>query len=375
MFPADPRILRLGELVAGWSLRLREGETVRIDVPVAAAPLGLALARAALRRGARPVVAASLPALEELLLREGSDEQLDFASPIAAAELDAVDAAVTVWADANTRARSRLDPAREQRRAVALGALSNRLRDRMARGEARWCGVLYPTHGHAQEAGMPLDEYADMVLAACHVDDATADPAAHWERVSAAHHARADALGRVRELRIRAEGTDLALRVDGRTWIAADGRQNMPDGEVFTSPLETSASGEVAFSFPVAFGGHELDGVRLRLAEGRVVHAEARTGGPHLRALLATDEGASLLGEVAFGLNREIVRATRHVGLDEKIGGTMHLAVGRGFPLAGGANRSAVHLDLVIDTRAGAEVLADGEVVFRDGRFVDEGAA
>lgn len=364
----DPRITALGELVAGWSLGLREGESVRIDVPVVAAPLGLALAQAALRRGARPILAAKLPELEELLLREGSEEHLAFTSPLAAAEYAAVDAAVTVWADTNTRSRSRLDPAREQARAVAAGGLTQGLRERMARGEARWCGVLYPTHGHAQEAGMPLDEYADLVLASCHVGDH--DPVAHWRGVAAALAERAARLGAVRELRILAEGTDLTLSVAGRTWIAADGRQNMPDGEVFTSPVETSARGEVAFSFPLAHGGHELDGVRLRFEDGRVVHAEARSGQEHLRALLATDDGASRLGEVAFGLNPEITRATGHVGLDEKIGGTMHLAVGRGFPQAGGSAASAVHADLVLDTRAGAEVHADGELIFRDGEFV-----
>ena len=343
---------------------------MRIDVPVVAAPLGLALARAALRLGARPILAAKLPELEELLLREGSDEQLDWTSPLAVRELDLVEAAVTVWADTNTRSRSRLDPAREQRRAVALGRLNVRLRERVGRGEARWCGVLYPTHAHAQDAELPLSEYEDFVLAACHVDEP--DPAAHWRRVSAALTARATALRGVRELRILAEGTDLTLSVAGRTWIAADGRQNMPDGEVYTSPVETSATGTVAFAFPVAYGGHELDGVRLRFADGRVVHAEASAGERHLRSLLATDEGAGLVGEVAFGLNPEIDRPTRHLALLEKIGGTMHLAVGRGFAQAGGSNASAVHTDFVIDTRSGAEVLADGVAIFRDGRFLDE---
>ena len=368
MAVTDPRIDRLGELIAGYSLELREGETVRIDVPVVAAPLGLAIQRAVLRRGARPILAAKLPELEELLLREGSDAQLAWTSPLTAAEYDTVNAAVTVWADTNTRSRSRLDPAREQARAVALGQLGQRLRTRVASGEARWCGVLYPTHAHAQDADLSFEEYADLVLSACHVDEA--DPAAHWRGVSAALTARAERLRDVRELRILADGTDLTLSVEGRTWLVADGRQNMPDGEVYTSPVETSASGTVAFAFPVAFGGHELDGVRLRFEAGRVVHGEARVGEPHLRALLATDAGAALLGEVAFGLNAEIDRVTRHLALDEKIGGTMHLALGRSFPQAGGTNVSAVHTDLVIDTRSGAEVLADGEPLFRDGRFL-----
>ena len=369
----DPRIDRLGELIVGYSLGLREGETLRIDVPVVAAPLALALQRAALRLGARPILSARLPELEELLLREGSAEQLAFVSPIAIREFDTVAAAVTVWADTNTRSRSRVDPARERARAVALGRAGQRLRDRIARGEARWCGVLFPTQAHAQDAALPLDEYTDFVLGACHVDEP--DPAAHWRSVSAGLAARARQLEGVRELRILAPDTDLTLSVAGRTWLAADGRQNMPDGEVYTSPVETSATGTVRFTFPALVAGHEIEDVRLRLAGGRVVVAEARAGRDFLRSLLATDDGAAVLGEVAFGLNPEIDRFTRHVGLDEKIGGTLHLALGRGFPAAGGSNVSAVHTDLVLDLRSGGEVLADGEPLFRDGRFLEEADA
>lgn len=366
----DPRIERLGELVIGYSLGLREGETVRIDTSVVAAPLALALQRAALRLGARPILAVRLPELEELLLREGSAEQLAFVSPIALREYDTVDAAVTVWADTNTRARMRVDPARERARAVALGRARQRLRDRVSRGEARWCGVVYPTHAHAQDAAMPLDEYTDFVLGACHVDEA--DPAAHWRGVSAGLAARARQLEGVRELRILAPDTDLTLSVAGRSWIAADGLLNMPDGEVYTSPVETSATGTVRFTYPVLVSGYEIVDVRLRLDGGRVVAAEAESGGGFLRSLLATDHGAAVLGEVAFGLNPEIDRFSHHVALDEKIGGTLHVALGRGFPLAGGSNASAVHTELVLDLRSGGEVLADGEPLFRDGRFLVE---
>ena len=364
----DPRIDRLGELIVGYSLDLREGETVRIDVPAVAAPLALALQRAALRVGARPILAVRVPELEELLLRDGSAEQLDFVSPIAERELGSVDAVVTVWADTNTRSRMRLDPAREQARAVALGRLSQRLRDRIALGEARWCGVLFPTHAHAQDAAMPLDEYTDFLLAACHAGEL--DPAAHWRGISAGLAARARQLGGVRELRILAPDTDLTLSVAGRSWLAADGRQNMPDGEVYTSPLETSAAGTVRFTFPALVGGHEIEDIRLRLEGGRVVAAEAQAGGDYLRSLLATDDGAAVLGEVAFGLNPEIDRFTRHVGLDEKIGGTVHLALGASYPETGGVNESGLHWDMACDLRRGGEVWADGALVHRDGRFL-----
>lgn len=369
----DPRIERLGELVVSYSLDVREGEILRIDTPVVAAPLALALYKAALKVGARPILATTVPELEEVLLREGSAEQLAFVSPIVARELETIDKAVTIWAQINTRTRTTLNAAPEQARTIALGRSFQHLRDRIAAGEVHWTGVLFPTQAHAQDAGMPLDEYADFVLAACHVHEA--DPAAHWRSVSAGLAARARQLDGLRELRIVAPDTDLTLSVAGRTWLAADGTQNMPDGEVFTSPVESSVSGDVRFSFPVLVGGREIEGIRLRFEAGRVIAAEARSGEVALRSLLTTDEGAGIVGEVAFGLNPEIDRFTRHGGLDEKIGGTMHLALGRGFAQAGGSNRSAVHTDLVIDLRSGGEVLADGEPIFRNGSFLTEADA
>jgi aminopeptidase len=284
--------------------------------------------------------------------------------------VEALDAVVTVWADVNTRSRSRLDPERERARKAAQGRLVQRMREREAEGGLRWCGVLYPTAGHAQDAELTLGEYADLLLGACHLDEA--DPAAWWRGFAERLARRARMLEGVRELRIAGAGTDVTLSVAGRPWVVGDGSQNMPDGEVFTCPVETSASGEVAFSFPGVHDGHLLDGVRLQLEGGRVVAADARAGKAYLDALLALDDGASRIGEVAFGMNLEITRSTGHIALDEKIGGTMHLALGRGFAEGGGSNQSALHLDLVIDLRDGGEVYADGAVIYRNGVFLDE---
>jgi aminopeptidase len=215
---------------------------------------------------------------------------------------------------------------------------------------------------------MSLAEFEDFVYAACHVH-ADGDPVAHWRAVSADLNARAEELARVRELRIVGPDTDLRLGVGERTWIAADGRRNMPDGEVFTSPVETETSGEIRYTLPAAFQGREVEDVRLRFDAGRVVAAEAASGGDYLASVLEVD-GARVLGEVAFGLNYEIDRATRNILFDEKIGGTMHLALGAGFPMAGGANVSAVHWDMICDLRAEGEVYADGELIWKAGAFL-----
>jgi aminopeptidase len=198
------------------------------------------------------------------------------------------------------------------------------------------------------------------------------DPVGHWGGVAGELRARAEELGGVRELRIVGEDTDLTVAVEGRTWRAAHGLQNMPDGEVYTSPVETGVNGTIWFGFPAVFEGREIDDLRLRFENGRVVDAEAAGGLGYFEALLEMDDGARGIGEVAFGLNYEIDRFTRNILFDEKIGGTMHLALGMAFEDLGGRNRSSLHLDLICDLRREGEVYADGELIWRAGRFVRE---
>ena len=236
----------------------------------------------------------------------------------------------------------------------------------------RWCGTIYPTHAHAQDADMSLVDYEEFFFGACHTDKD--DPASHWQDVSLSLSSRAEELGSVRELRILGLDTDLRVGVDGRTWMAADGRYNMPDGEVFTSPVETETEGEIRYTFPAIFQGREVEDIRLRFEGGEVVRAEASHGDEYLRSLLEMDEGARVLGEVAFGLNYEIDRFTHNILLDEKIGGTMHLALGAGFEEAGGKNSSGLHWDMICDLREDGEVYADGELLWKAGAFVREPA-
>ncbi len=172
-------------------------------------------------------------------------------------------------------------------------------------------------------------------------------------------------------MRIEAPGTDLCLRVDGRTWINSDGRRNMPSGEVFTGPLEDSASGTIQFGVPSIARGGLVAGVRLTFEAGRVVAASARCGEPHLVAALATDAGARSLGELGIGTNTGIDRATGSTLLDEKIAGTVHLALGRSYPETGGVSESALHWDLICDLRNGGQMTVDGEILIRSGALVE----
>jgi aminopeptidase len=366
----DPRVDRLADLIVGYSLDLGEGDVVRIDGFDVAAPLTLAIYRSALSAGALPYTNVGLDGLLELLLDSGSEEQLAYISPTQWKEIETIDALVTVWSEANTRSLTRVDPARHSRHIAAHRQLSNRRWERIAAGAMAWCGTLHPTAAHAQDADMSLAEYEAFVFGACHVDKEK--PAEHWRRVAEDLSARAATLASVQELRIVGPDTDLRIGVGGRAWLAAEGRFNMPDGEVFTSPVETETEGEIRFTFPAIFQGREVEDVRLRFEEGRVVSASAARGEDYLRSLLDMDDGARIPGEIAFGLNYEIDRFTRNILFDEKIGGTMHLALGAAFPQAGGKNTSGLHWDLICDLREEGEVYADGELVWRAGAFLEE---
>ncbi|HWC32535.1 MAG TPA: aminopeptidase [Actinomycetota bacterium] len=366
----DPRVDRLADLVVNYSLELREGQSVRIDGFDVAAPLAVALFRAALDSGAYPYTNMTLEGLAEILVAEGSDDQIRYISPVDWHEVEEVDAVVTIWSETNTRAFTRADERHQAALISTRRRLSNRRWERIAKGAARWCGTLHPTHAHAQEAEMSLGEYEKFYFAACHAD--SDDPAAHWRETARSLERRAEELRSVRELRIVGPDTDLRVGVEGRTWLAADGRFNMPDGEVFTSPVETATQGHIRYTFPAVFQGREVEDVRLRFEDGKVVAAEASSGAPYLEQLLDLDAGARILGEVAFGLNYEIDRFTRNILLDEKIGGTMHLALGSAFAQAGGSNTSALHWDMICDLREGGEVYADGELVWRSGAFLAE---
>ena len=367
----DPRVERLAELIAGYSLDIGDGQLLRIDGSSFASPLIAALYRAALRRGANAFTSVTVDGLAELRVAEASEEQLTYISPIQWREVELVDAIATIWSEANTRSFTRADPARHQRLIATQRRLSNRYWERVSRGEARWCGTLFPTDAHAQEAEMSLAEYEHFVFSACHVlgDE---DPAEHWRATAVALGERAHELANARELRILGPDTDLTVVVEGRRWRPADGRFNMPDGEIFTSPVETGTTGEIRYTFPAVFNGREVEDVRLRFDGGRVVAAEARRGNDYLQSLLDMDEGARVLGEVAFGLNYEIDRFTRNILFDEKIGGTIHLALGSSFEELGGKNSSGLHWDMICDLRAEGEVYADGELIWRAGSFVRE---
>jgi aminopeptidase len=363
----DPRIERMAQTIARYSLGLKLGERLLILASVPGLALAKEVYREALALGALPVVRTMLPEFDEVLYRCGTDDQVKFVPEYEVQELEMLNARLVIRGDENTMTMAGVAPARLTIGRQARRPQLERMMARKGAGELKNCLTQYPTSGSAQEAGMSLADYEEFVFRACFAD--RTDPIAAWRELSKEQQKYVDFLNGVKTLKVEGPGTDLALSVEGRKWVNSDGKANFPSGEVFTGPVEDSASGRIRFDVPTVFSGKAVEGIDLEFKAGRVVSARAGRGEEMLASALETDAGAKFLGEFAFGLNYGITRATKNILFDEKIGGTIHLAVGAGYPETGSVNRSAIHWDMIKDMKHG-RVYADGKLVYEGGRFV-----
>jgi aminopeptidase len=361
-------VSRLAQVLVQYSLKIRPGQLVRISGPAVAEPLIAEAYREVLAAGAHPYTRIGIDGLDELFYKQATDDQLRFISPLAPVEVEKVDADLGIWASTNTRALTGVDPKRMAMRREATRDISRRFLERAARDELRWVGTQYPTHADAQDAEMSLAEYEEFVFGAGLLHEP--DPVAAWERIRQTQERIVRLLSMRDTLHLVGPDIDLTVRVGGRTWINAAGENNFPDGEVFTGPVEDATRGRVRFSFPAIYGGREVQGITLTFAGGHVTEATAEKGEEFLRAMLDLDAGARVLGEFAFGLNYGIRRFTRNILFDEKIGGTVHMALGAAYPETGGANTSGLHWDMIADLRDDSEVRAGGDVIYRNGAFL-----
>jgi len=361
MAVADLDPVAFADLLSGYCLDVQPGETVLVRSTSLAAPLLLELQRAILEREAWPLLRVELPGQTRSYYDHARDLQLDEYPDLALTEARKIDALLGIQAPGDTRELAGVEPDRIARYARARRPI------REATMQKRWCGTLWPTEALAAQADMGFDEYAGFVRNALFLNQP--EPVDAWGGLRAFQAHLIARLSTARELRLEAEGTDLTLAVAGRTWVNSDGRRNMPSGEVFTGPIENSASGHVRFTVRSAPAGIDVDGVELEFRDGEVISAHAAVGDDYLQQALATDDGARRLGEIGIGTNYGIARPTGTILFDEKIGGTVHLALGRSYPETGGKNKSALHWDLICDLRAGGRLTADGEVVQQDGRF------
>lgn len=378
----DPRLDALADVLVRYSTRVKRGDVVMIQADPCTMPLIEAIYERVLGAGGHPFWWVNSESLAEIFLEHASDEQLAFLQPMRMDAIERADVRISMWAEINTRAMSRVDPARIATHQRAHQPVMKRFTERMVAGEMRWCGTLYPTQASAMDAAMSIGQYERFVFEAglLHLPD----PVAAWQQVRERQERVREFLQQRSELRFRVppsdghDGTDLRVAVDRShsTWINCAGTENFPDGEVFAGPQ--GADGHVNFTFPAVHNGVDVEGVRLAFRDGRVVDATAKRNEAFLHAMLDQDAGARTMGEIAVGTNYAITEFTRNTLFDEKIGGTFHLACGMGYPESGNTNESGLHWDMVCDLRGGegkpgGTIEADGEVFSRDGRFVHAG--
>lgn len=366
----DARLDRLAEVLVRYSVNVRKGDVILLRGATVAEPLVVACFREIVRAGGIPVLRLRIPETEEILCREGEEEQVSYLYPGNRRDVDDANGLISIMAEDNTKAMTNVDPAKQtlvtKARKPVLDALLKRAALDGPR-KFRWVGTQYPCPASAQDAEMSLSEYEDFVFSAglLHVRD----PAAAWKKIGEAQQRVCDFLNRAKEIRFVAPDTDLRLGIAGRKWINCDGRNNFPDGEVFTGPIEDATEGTVRYTFPAVFHGQEVHDVRLTFRAGKVVDATAAKGEAVLHKMLSQDKGARTLGEIAIGTNYAIRNYTKNTLFDEKIGGTFHAALGAAYPESGGKNSSALHWDMVCDLRSGGRIEVDGEEISRNGRF------
>ena len=371
---SDPRTERLATVLVQYSAALRPGDRVLIEAETAAEPLVRALFERALQAGAHPHLALSLAGqdtysgIDDSFLRLASDDQIDYPPPFLQTAYQEFESRIRVHSSSNTRLLMRADTARMARRQRAVQSLLRTQMERGGSGAFRWVTTIFPTVGHAHDAEMSLTEFENYVFGACHVEGED-DPVAYWQAVEKRQAHWAEAFAGHDQVEIRGPDCDLRLSIRDRTFISSCGTHNMPDGEIFTGPVEASVEGWARFAFPLVYKGREVEGVELTFQAGRVQTWKASKNQDFLESMLATDDGARYLGEFGIGTNAALQQLTRSILLDEKIGGTIHLALGAGYPDTGSHNQSAIHWDMLVEMRRDSEIRVDGELVYQNGAF------
>lgn len=364
----DSRISKFAKVLVNYSMSIKKGDFFLIDGTTISEPLIKEVYKEAILLGANPYINVTLEGINEILLKLGSDEQISYVSPDKKVLLESVDAHLTISGSSNTKGLINVDPSKLSLLSKSRQELFVQMIQRMASKELRWCGTQFPTHSAAMDASMSLWEYEEFLFEACHLN--SDDPVAEWKKVHDVQQRLVDILDTKKHLEFKSKDTQLTMDVSGRKWINCDGKENFPDGEIFTSPIENTVNGQIRFTYPAIHMGKEVEDVILTFKDGKVVNATAKKGEKFLKEMLATDEGASMVGEIAIGTNYNIKKFTKNILFDEKLGGTIHLAVGASLPEAGGLNQSGIHWDMICDMKDGGEIYADGELIYKDGEFV-----
>jgi aminopeptidase len=366
----DPRLSKLAAVLVHYSVGVKKDNLVRIRGAHGCEPLMLELLRETLAAGGYPLLQIDLEETMELLIKHANESQLKFVNPLAKFENQKIDCLFHIWCEENTKHLSNVDPKKLSLFESARKPVRKIMFDRAATGDLKWVGTQFPTNAAAQDAEMSLAEYEDFVFRAGLLDKP--DPVKAWKQVSQRQQKLVDLLNGKSDYHVvAANGTDVRMSVRHHTWINCDGHENFPDGEVFTGPVIDSVNGQINFSFPAVHHGREVQDAKLTFKNGKVVDASASKGEDFLISMLDMDSGSRFLGECAIGTNYNITQYTRNTLFDEKIGGTVHFALGAGYPETGNKNQSGLHWDMVVDLRKGGFVEIDGQKINVNGKFTN----
>jgi len=362
---------KLAILATDYCVPVSEGKKIGIVGHTACASLIQQLYKHILLKGGHPVLylrPRDFDGLEELLFTYGTEKQITFASPFTRFFYSEIDAVIQIFAETHTKRLSNVPPNRLKQNAASQREIID-IRTKRLLKPGGLAIIPCPTGALAQEAAMSLFEYQDFVVKACFLDKK--EPAREWKKLSTTQENLVKRLNKAKKMRFVGQDTDLRLSVKGRRWFNCDGHVNMPDGEIFTSPIENSAEGQIRFTYPGIEMGREVQDITLTFKDGKVVKAKAEKGEEFLREIIKSDEGARRIGEIAVGTNTGIDKFTKNMLFDEKMGHCVHLALGFA-PIpekTGGKNQSSIHWDLLKDMRTG-EIYADNELVYQKGKFV-----
>ncbi|HEY47269.1 MAG: hypothetical protein AMJ88_00230 [Anaerolineae bacterium SM23_ 63] len=365
---SDSCIESLARILVHYSTRIKTGDRVMIIAYPIAKPLVCEVYREVLRAGGHPYTQIEMDELDFIRFTEASEDQLTFVNPVAKMVAETFDAYVQILSESNTRDLTNADPARLSTHEKAYSKVSKTIRDRTASGDLRWVITVYPTNAYAQEAEMSLREYREYVYRTTYADHD--DPLKKWEEVRVFQQRLVEWLRGKNNIELKGPNVDLMFSIKGRTFINDAGAYNLPDGEIFTGPVEESVEGWIRIPYPALYCNREVEGIELQFKNGRVVEASAKKNEGFLLSMLDIDPGARYLGEFGIGTNKEIDRHIKNILFDEKMDGTIHISLGAGFPESGSKNDSAIHWDMICEMRNGGQIIVDGDLFYESGEFI-----
>ena len=360
---------KYAQILVDYSTKVQKGDLVLIRAEsYQCQSLVKEIYKRVLECGAHPIVRCSMEGLAVDFIKYANDEQLAFVDPITKLEYEKVDKYISIGAPFNVKCMAKADSKKMAKRSAATRELSTLMLNRAAKGELSWVIADYPTQALAQEAKMSLDDYTDFIINSCYLD--LDNPIEKWQQIGKEQDRLVNLMNGGKKLHIIGEKTDITFSVEGRKWVSCSGLNNFPDGEIFTSPVEDSANGEIYFDFPAIYRGNESHKIWLKLENGKVVDAKAEKGEDFLISMLDMDAGSRFVGEIAIGTNDRVQDVTGNILFDEKIGGSIHMALGASYPETGGKNESGLHWDIIKNMKENSKIFLDDKLIYENGKFV-----